>query len=363
MHNAALFLVMMTAGLPQGRTAARSGAQAAAVQAVNGSGTLLADAPMFLFPDNKRTPLASLPAGTIVRVTGREGVWYQVIYHDAFLGDRTGYIEAANIRYDAVASPPGPAPDTRGAPGVAAPQRPAPRPPARPAPARRPPSWSEHGYVSLNLTYQTTSNAFTAATTFTQNVETGNLTTTYDLARPPVLDFGAMERVWRNLAVGVAVTWLSQSVDGDITASIPHPFVFNAPRTVTGSFADLPRDEFALHIDAGWIVPVGRKTEITIFGGPSFFQVKQGLVIGVTTSSVYPYDTATFVSAITVDESKSRVGFNAGVDVTFGLAKHIGVGAIVRYSHASLEFPVSSGSEVTVRAGGAQIGGGLRVGF
>src|SRR5580765_4566236 len=132
MHNAALFLVMVTAGLPQGRTAARSGAQAASVQVVNGTGTLLADAPMFLFPDNKRTPLATLPAGTVVRVSGKEGDWYQVVYHDAFLGDRTGYIEAANIRFDAVASPPGPIPDTRGAPGAAVPQRTAPTPPARP---------------------------------------------------------------------------------------------------------------------------------------------------------------------------------------------------------------------------------------
>jgi hypothetical protein len=362
MRNAALILVMMTAGLPQGRTIAIFAARANAVQAVSGMGTLLADAPMFLLPDNKRTSLATLPAGTVVRVTGKEADWYQVIYHAAFLGDRTGYIEAANIRVEAVASRP-PVPDSLGAPGAAVPQRTAPRPQAQPAAARRPSSWSDRGFLSLNGTYQTTSNGFTAAMTFTQNVEAGNLTTTYDLARRPVLDVGGMGRVWRNLAVGAAVTWLSESVDGNVSASIPHPFVFNAPRTVTGTVADVSRQEIALHMDAAWVVPAGQKTQIAIFGGPSVYHVNQGLVTDVTASSVYPYDTATFVSGITVKESKSQLGFNAGVDITFRPSKHVGVGGIVRYSRASLQFPMASGPEVTVRAGGLQVGGGLRVGF
>jgi hypothetical protein len=318
---------------------------------------------MFLLPDNKRTPLATLPAGTVVRVTAKDRDWYQVIYHAALLGDRTGYVEAANVRVDAVASPPPPVPDTRGAPSAAVPQRTAPRPPARPASARRPSSWSDRGFLSLNATYQTTSNGFTAATTFTQNVEAGSLTTTYDLARRPVLDVGAMVRVWRNLAVGAAVTWLSESVDGNVSASIPHPFVFNAPRIVTGTVADVRRQEIALHMDAAWVVPAGLKTRIAIFGGPSLYQVNQELVTDVTASSVYPYDTATFVSGITVDESKSQLGFNTGVDITFRPSKYVGVGGIVRYSRASLQFPVASGPELTLRAGGLQLGGGLRVGF
>jgi hypothetical protein len=78
---------------------------------------------------------------------------------------------------------------------------------------------------------------------------------------------------------------------------------------------------------------------------------------------VYPYDTATFVSGTTTEQSKTQLGFNAGVDVTFGLSKHVGVGGIVRYSRASLEFPMASGPEVAARAGGLQVGGGLRVGF
>ena len=120
---------------------------------------------------------------------------------------------------------------------------------------------------------------------------------------------------------------------------------------MSGSVADVPRRELALHLDASWVVPAGKKTQIAIFGGPSYFQVRQGLVTDVTTSSVYPYDTATFVGATTAQLSQSHLGFNAGVDITARVSKAVGVGAIVRYSRASLQFPVSAGQEVADTGG------------
>ena len=85
---------------------------------------------------------------------------------------------------------------------------------------------------------------------------------------------------------------------------------------MTGTAADVPRRELAVHTDVSWVVPVGRRAQVAIFGGPSFFQVRQRLVTDVTVSSTYPFDTATFVSATTADASRSQVGFNVGVDVT-----------------------------------------------
>ena len=72
----------------------------------------------------------------------------------------------------------------------------------------------------MNGAYQATSNGFTATTTFTQNVEAGSLTATYGRVRPPVLDIGGWARVSGNLAIGAAVTWLSGSGDGALTAAI-----------------------------------------------------------------------------------------------------------------------------------------------
>jgi len=270
---------------------------------------------------------------------------------------------AQRLHVSEAALPPAPAAEAGATPGAAVPQTTPRRPPAPSAAAGKTSSWSDRGYVSLNGTFQATSNAFTGTTTFTQNVEAGTVTTSYDSARPPVLDVGGAARVWRNLAVGAAVTWLSRDRNGSLSASIPHPFLFNMPRTVSGAVADVPRREVALHLHASWVVPAGRKTQIAIFGGPSVFRVTQGFVTDVSTSSVYPYDTATFVSATTVQLSQTQLGFNGGVDITERVSKSVGVGAIVRYSRASVPFPVASGQEVSIRAGGLQVGGGVRFAF
>jgi hypothetical protein len=270
---------------------------------MNGTAIPVANGSMCLLTDDSRTPLAALPAGTNV-----------------------------SARPQAVAS-------------------------------RQRSSWSDRGYLSLNGAWQTTSNGFTGASTITQNVEAGRVTTAYGGARPLVVDVSGAVRVWRNLAVGATVTWLSQATDANVSATIPHPFLFNAPRTVAGDVAGLPRRELALHVNASWVVPAGRRAQVAVFGGPSYFRVRQALVTDVGTSSTYPYDTATFVDATTVATSKSRVGFHGGLDITARVWRHVGVGAIVRYSRATLQFPAGSDEEVMVRAGGLQVGGGIRLAY
>ena len=274
MRNAALFLVIVTAGLPQGRTAARSGAQAAAAQAVNGTGTLLANAPMFLFPDNKRTPLATLPAGTVVRVSGKEGDWYQVVYHDAFLGDRTGYIEAANIRVRCGGLSLGAR--SRYAWGArcgrAAENR------AKTASAARQPAGAPAAVVvGARLRVAECHLPDHVERVYRRDdvyAERRNRQPDHDL-RPGAAARARCRRDGASLAQ--PGRWRGRDLvvpdprTADVSASIPHPFLFNAPRTVTGTVADVPRQEFALHMDAAWVVPAGRKTQIAIFGGPSYF--------------------------------------------------------------------------------------------
>src|SRR5262245_7727894 len=103
--------------------AAATFAQAQPAQPTTGNGVLVNAAPMFLTPDPNRTPLATLPFGTNVRVVEKVGDWYRVVYRDQYLGDRTGYVRIENIRIEPrpAAVPPAPA-----APGQAAPGQPAP---------------------------------------------------------------------------------------------------------------------------------------------------------------------------------------------------------------------------------------------
>lgn len=85
----------------------------------------------------------------------------------------------------------------------------------------------------------------------------------------------------------------------------------------------------------------------------------QDLVSDVTITQTYPYDTATFSGTTSTHRSASRIGFNAGADVTWRLRPRVGLGLGVSFSRAA----VALSDTVTVDAGGAHLGGGLRFRF
>ena len=99
-----------------------------------------------------------------------------------------------------------------------------------------------------------------------------------------------------------------------------------------------------------------------MFGGPSFFSVKQDIVNDFEISETYPYDTATFTRAIAASQSESAVGVNVGGDVAYFFTPNVGVGGTAQSSGATVEMTVPSGT-ADVKAGGLQVGGGLRLRF
>jgi hypothetical protein len=352
MHTTRRLRILWAVGLVLGIAAA------AHAQPMGGTGVLVNTAPMYLFPDATRTPLATIAAGTPVRLLAREGDWYRVEYRDPYLGNRTGYILATNIRVESTTPPP---PPTRGPiPGAVRPGAEQAGQPAVPPPS--PPNLFDRGFLSINAGYQRDSTAFTATSTFTQNVEQAHTTTNYSGVHPIVGDIAVGGRVWGVIGPAVAVSWHSQITDATVVASLPHPFVFNSPRQVSGVVPGVKRQEVAGHFDAAAILTMGR-VQVSVFAGPSVIQVKQGLVTTVTANEVYPYDTATFGSATTVEVSHAHVGYNGGVDASVLLWKYFGVGAIVRYSRADVHLEAPDGVDVTVRAGGLQASGGIRFRF
>src|SRR6266496_2013362 len=58
------------------------------------TGVIVTAAPVFILPDATRTPLATLPSGTVVTVLSRERDWYKIMFRDPRWGDRTGYVLA-----------------------------------------------------------------------------------------------------------------------------------------------------------------------------------------------------------------------------------------------------------------------------
>jgi opacity protein-like surface antigen len=208
--------------------------------------------------------------------------------------------------------------------------------------------------VSLNVSYLTKSDTFSDTRTFPLNQETARFTADYDVEPRVGADVGGYVRVWGGLAAGVAYTTNKDERDIAITGTLPHPLLFSHDRSIEGT-APGTREENAIHLSAAFIVPLRGKLQAVIFGGPSFFTVRQSVVTDIEWDESYPYDTATFRSATVEKEEESKTGFNVGADVSYYFTNHIGVGGLVRFSSAKVDFSLGE-----VDAGGAMIGGGIR---
>jgi hypothetical protein len=216
-------------------------------------------------------------------------------------------------------------------------------------------------FISVNGLFQVTGNDFDDTATIRVNAENGRLETDYDVGGGLAFDVSGGVLVWRSLAVGAGLTRFSTSTLTTIDAQVPHPFFFSQPRSVSGEFEG-DRSELAVHIQAKWIAPLSTRLLVTVFGGPSFFQVEQTIVTDFDYSESYPFDTATFSRAITNTQSESKMGFNVGGDVAYFFSNDVGVGGTLQYSGATVEMTVPSGT-ADVKAGGLQVGGGLRLRF
>jgi hypothetical protein len=69
-------------------------------------GTVMSAAPVFLFPDANRVPLATLRDGCLLRIVGAEGEWYRVEFEQDSLGRRTGFVSRTAVRVDGVVADP-----------------------------------------------------------------------------------------------------------------------------------------------------------------------------------------------------------------------------------------------------------------
>jgi hypothetical protein len=107
------------------------------------------------------------------------------------------------------------------------------------------------------------------------------------------------------------------------------------------------------------VAPVGRRWQVGVAGGPSWFSVGQDVVTDVTVTETYPFDTAAFEGVTSQHRSGSGAGFNAGADLDFMVRPRVGLGVGVTFSRARLALDDAT----TVTAGGAHVSGGVRLRF
>lgn len=227
-----------------------------------------------------------------------------------------------------------------------------------------PSPWESQGFVSLNAMYQTETRDFQDSVTITRFVEQGEVDTSYHIKSGLAWDISGGQVAWKNIGAAFGVSWFARTGEADVTAHIPHPFFFDQPREINGEATGLKHREVAVHFDALVMVPASKRVRLMVFGGPTYFHLKQGVVSDVTYTEAYPYDTAEFTGVTVTEQTESGIGFNVGADVAVLFSPRVGVGGLVRYSQGTIDFLGTDGATtLSVDVGGLQVGGGLRLFF
>jgi hypothetical protein len=215
--------------------------------------------------------------------------------------------------------------------------------------------------VTFGGGYHATQKDFSDGAVKRINAEDGRYDTSYTVGGGPGIDVAAGFTLWRRLGLRVGVGSFFTSTEANVQASVPHPFFFSKPRSVSGEAQGLKRNEFALGAHLGGLFPLGARAMVTVFAGPTWFQVTQGMVTDFTYTDSYPYDTASFGSAVTSDSSGSAIGFGGGAGLGYFFTKAVGLAVSAQYSQGDVALPGAAGTTPSVKAGGFTAGFGLAV--
>lgn len=220
--------------------------------------------------------------------------------------------------------------------------------------------------LSLNGAFEPGDEEFTDDGQFTLYEEAGRITVSGRSSTGALLDMGVAARVAGRFTLGVNAHRGASADEATVTGQAPHPIFFNRPRSFSVTVPETKRIEQALHFSAGFLVPLGEKLDVHIYGGPSQFRFSQQVVGDVTISEASSAFTSVNVTPTVVARKRNVWGGHIAADFSYPVAQ-IGNGSFrlagfIRYAQASSEFQVVSNT-VSTKVGGVQMGGGLRVRF
>jgi hypothetical protein len=227
-------------------------------------------------------------------------------------------------------------------------------------------TWADRGYINIGWGVESGTSDITDTRTQTIYEETATVSSTSNFTSGSIFDVGVGMRVWRNMTLGVGYHQEQNDTEGRLTGSIPSPVFFNRPRALDEAVPGLDRKESAVHLQIGWVIPIGAKFDVMVYGGPSFFRLEQETVSDIEfTEPGGSFATVGADEELTI-RKKSQTGYNAGVDATYILwsndSVRLGAGAFVRFTQADMDIEMLSGPQPT-KAGGVQFGFGARLRF
>lgn len=230
-----------------------------------------------------------------------------------------------------------------------------------------PPPPPNHVFVNLNAGFRSLSQTFVQQTEFMLYGERGIFDAEHAIRSGPSLEAGGGVRVWRDLWLGAShVVESTHTRNVTVNAQVPHPLILNRHRIATGTAAGLEHIERALHVQALLRIPVTVDFDMTLFAGPTFFEVEEDLIESVTPTETGAASTVELSGIGRSRQSQRMTGFHLGFDMAYMFTRHMGGGLMLRYStgSADLELPPGSvGPAVEAGAGGMEIGAGVRLRF
>lgn len=212
--------------------------------------------------------------------------------------------------------------------------------------------------ASINFGAQGSSGDFTQRLTPTIYDEAASIEIAQGYESGPLFDIGGAVTLFGNIGVGLSYSRTSGDGVAAVSAQIPDPLFFDRPRGASASADGLEHTENAVHLQVFYRFAASPKLDVSVGIGPTFFSVSQDLIDTVTVTEPTPS-----ITPVVAKLSDSPVGINVGADVTYLFTKMLGAGVLLRYASATADFTPSSGSTVSLDAGGFQIAGGLRVRF
>jgi hypothetical protein len=206
-------------------------------------------------------------------------------------------------------------------------------------------------FGSVNVGGQTQSRTLNGEFTFPVYSQDATVTTSTGVDAGPIFDLNGGYRFMERFGAGVGFTTFGVTGRTSGAASIPHPSSFNRYASVTIAETDAKRSERAVYLTFVYFYPIDDKTEVAVYGGPSFIHVEQEL-IGNPSVPVGTQDLNTSINK----ESANGVGGIVGVDLNYSITDRIGAGGFLRYNGGSVDLASAS----NVKAGGFQLGVGIR---
>ena len=226
--------------------------------------------------------------------------------------------------------------------------------------------WEDRVYLNIGFGVEQGDSTLADTRPLTIYEETGTSSTTGDFTSGSLFDGGIGFRIWRNMSIGASYHQEQNDSDVSIAGSAPHPVIFNQPRTFSATETALERKESAVHLQIGYMVPIGQKLDFLVTAGPSFFRLQQDVISKVAVSETSSAYTTVAVNATRETRKKSMTGYNVGVDMSYLFWQNdsvrLGGGLFVRYTMATTEVLLLQ-TETSTDVGGLQIGFGGRIRF